>query len=243
MPRSAGVYTLPVPPFVDGAVISATDNNTNNTDIANALTGSVPRDGTGAMQAALPMGGYKISNLANAVASTDAVAYGQLAERLIEKTIITGTPTFVDFALPSGFTSFRLVGTTLYSASGSFIIGLRTSVDGGATYAAGASDYASAFSFQGSTLNAGSTNGASVFISDSCAANTPIDFNAQIVRGDGAFGLRTWGTSTGVTQAATARYVGTFGGTRSATGAATNIRIIASSAFANTGVLTLFGVV
>jgi hypothetical protein len=108
MPRSAGVYTLPIPPFVDGAVISAADNNTNNTDIANALTGSVPRDGTGAMQAALPMGGYKITGMANATAATDAAAYGQLAEVLISRTVITGTPTTVDLTLPSGFTSFRV---------------------------------------------------------------------------------------------------------------------------------------
>jgi hypothetical protein len=72
MPRSAGTYTLPVPPFTDGDVITAATTNSNNSDIATALTGSLPRDGTGAMLAALPMGGFKITGMGDPSSPQDA---------------------------------------------------------------------------------------------------------------------------------------------------------------------------
>ena len=242
MPRSAGVYTLPVAPFVDGAVISAADNNTNNTDIANALTGSVPRDGTGAMQAALPMGGYKVTGLAAATANGDAVRYEQVGETVLARTVISGTPTTVDFALPNGFTSFRLVGTTIFSASGSFNLRLRISTNGGASYDAGGTDYASAYSFQATTLDAGSTGSSGIVMTPSSPASNPHNFTAFITPGDGAFGLRAWGNSTGTEAAGVNVYTGTFAGARGATGRATNVRVFASAAMANSGVITLFGV-
>lgn len=50
MPRnSAGTYTLPETPFVPGTTISSTATNTNNSDIATALTGSLARNGDGGM--------------------------------------------------------------------------------------------------------------------------------------------------------------------------------------------------
>lgn len=46
MPRNgSGVYSLPQPPFVSGTVISSAAMNSDLSDIATALTGSLPRDG------------------------------------------------------------------------------------------------------------------------------------------------------------------------------------------------------
>lgn len=50
MPRNgSGVYSLPEPPFVSGTVISSAAVNDDLSDIANALTASLPRDGQAGM--------------------------------------------------------------------------------------------------------------------------------------------------------------------------------------------------
>lgn len=161
---------------------------------------------------------------------------------LVARTVITGTPTTVDFVLPSIYTSFKLIGTTLYSASASFQVSLRTSTNNGASYAAGASDYETAYSFQSNTLLAGSVSSSSIILTESSAANVPHDFIANISPGDGAFGLRVHGTSRGLNVAGSKYYTGTFQGLRSAVTRATNIRVVGSVAFANSGVLTLIGI-
>lgn len=50
MPRNGtGTYSLPQPPFVAGTVISSAAVNSDLSDIASALTGSLPRDGQAGM--------------------------------------------------------------------------------------------------------------------------------------------------------------------------------------------------
>lgn len=50
MPRNgSGTYTLPAPPFVAGTVISSATVNDDLSDIASALTASLPRDGQAGM--------------------------------------------------------------------------------------------------------------------------------------------------------------------------------------------------
>jgi microcystin-dependent protein len=54
MPRNgSGVYSLPQAPFVSGTVISSAAVNSDLSDIASALTGSLPRDGQAGMIGAL----------------------------------------------------------------------------------------------------------------------------------------------------------------------------------------------
>lgn len=54
MPRNGtGTYSLPQPPFVAGTVISSAAMNSDLSDIASALTGSLPRDGQVGMTGAL----------------------------------------------------------------------------------------------------------------------------------------------------------------------------------------------
>jgi microcystin-dependent protein len=54
MPRNgSGTYSLPQPPFVAGTVISSAAVNSDFSDIASALTGSLPRDGQAGMTGAL----------------------------------------------------------------------------------------------------------------------------------------------------------------------------------------------
>ncbi|MEQ8450895.1 MAG: tail fiber protein [Alphaproteobacteria bacterium] len=79
MPRAGGVYSLPGSyKATTGQPITVAQHNPVLEDIAAALTGSVPRDGSAAMQADMPMGGKRITNMAAGTESSDAVTRAQL---------------------------------------------------------------------------------------------------------------------------------------------------------------------
>ena len=79
MPRSGGIYTLPPGYFaVDGTTIEVSQHNPPLEDIAQALTDSLPRDGSAPMTGNLAMGSNKITGLAAATNPADAVRFDQL---------------------------------------------------------------------------------------------------------------------------------------------------------------------
>jgi hypothetical protein len=90
MPRnSSGVYTLPAGnPVVDGTIIETTWANPTMDDIASALTGSLPRNGSAGMNGPLLLAG-------DAVQPTEAVALRQVVTVTGAQTI-TGAKTFSD---------------------------------------------------------------------------------------------------------------------------------------------------
>ena len=59
----SGVYTNPYPNFVAGTVISSTEVDANNTQMATALTGSIAADGQTTITGNLPMSTYKFTGL------------------------------------------------------------------------------------------------------------------------------------------------------------------------------------
>ena len=76
--NGSGVYSLPAGnPVVTGTTISSSWANTTLSDIATALTGSVASDGQTAMTGNLQMGSNKVTGLAVASATGDALSYGQ----------------------------------------------------------------------------------------------------------------------------------------------------------------------
>ena len=79
MPRSGGIFTL-VPGYfaTDGTTIEVSQHNPPLEDIAQALTDSLPRDGSAPMTGNLAMGSNKITNLAAATNPADAVRFDQL---------------------------------------------------------------------------------------------------------------------------------------------------------------------
>lgn len=81
MPRGTdGTYSLPNGTLVSsGDTILVSQHNPAMSDIATALTGSLPRNGSGGMLAALPMGANKITNLAPGTDPTDAATVSQLS--------------------------------------------------------------------------------------------------------------------------------------------------------------------
>ncbi len=77
--NGTGTYTPPSPEFpaVPGDIIYADYFNTIILDIATALSNAVYVDGQAAMEANLPMGGFKLTSLGTATASGHAVEYAQ----------------------------------------------------------------------------------------------------------------------------------------------------------------------
>lgn len=69
----SGDYSRVVTPPANGDVANATDFNSEINDIASALSDSINKDGTKAMAANLPMGGFKITGLGTPTVGTDAV--------------------------------------------------------------------------------------------------------------------------------------------------------------------------
>lgn len=79
MPRSNGVYTLPPGYFAtDGTTIEVWQHNPPFEDVAQALTDSLPRDGSAPMTGNLAMGSNKITGLAAGTNPADAVRFDQL---------------------------------------------------------------------------------------------------------------------------------------------------------------------
>lgn len=77
--NGSGTYTLVAGnPVVTGTTISSTTHNSTMSDIANALTTSLAKDGQTVPTANLPMGGYKLTGLGAATIAGDAVRYEQV---------------------------------------------------------------------------------------------------------------------------------------------------------------------
>lgn len=131
MPRdSGGAYSLPAGYLaVTGETILASQHNSPLQDIATALTGSVPRNGTAGMLANLPMGGFKATGMADGVASTDSATVGQTSG--LVTTILAASP---------AITTPAITGATTISGTAAGTLLTLTSTDAGAT-AAPAQDF------------------------------------------------------------------------------------------------------
>lgn len=131
MPRnSQGGYSLPAGTFVNsGDTVLVSQHNPAFADVAQALTNSLDRNGSGGMLADLNMNGFRSRNLAEGVEPTDAATVSQLSNSNIPVGAI------VDFAgavAPTGWllcggqsvsrttysALFAAIGTTYGSADG-----------------------------------------------------------------------------------------------------------------------------
>lgn len=84
MPFNNGVYTPPtIYRATPGELIRAEQHNVPIEDIAQALTGSVRRDGTSSMLANLPMGGRKITGLGEPTAGSDGATKSYVDGKVI----------------------------------------------------------------------------------------------------------------------------------------------------------------
>lgn len=90
-------------PVVTGTTISTTWANDLSGDLATGLSTCITKDGQTTPIANIPMGGNKITNLANGTVSTDAATYGQLT--------VDGVPGYTTTATAAGITSLTSIST------------------------------------------------------------------------------------------------------------------------------------
>ena len=115
MPRNgSGTYNRPQADYVSGTTILATSVNSDLNDIASAMTASIARDGQTTPTANIPMGGFRITGLANATNATDAATLGQLDGRAEVDLASAGT---TDIGAQAS-NNVRITGTTTITSFG-----------------------------------------------------------------------------------------------------------------------------
>ena len=75
--NGSGSYSNPYPNFVSGTVISSTEVDTNNSQIATALTQSIAVDGQSVVTGDIPLATHKFTAMKVGTASTDSLSLGQ----------------------------------------------------------------------------------------------------------------------------------------------------------------------
>lgn len=148
-------------PAIPGEVIYAANFNAIIEDICVGLTNALARDGQGAMLADLPMGGHKVSGMANGALPADATTFGQVFTNPLFNT--------------SGTDGFRVVGAKAdFSALAAMLLPAVASI-GGSPLATQA--YADALAFTTALPNQSGNSGKFVTTNGSAASWTrlPID--------------------------------------------------------------------
>jgi hypothetical protein len=88
-------------PVVANTVISATTFNALTADLANGLSTCITKDGQTTPTANIPMGGFKITNLATGTAATDAATVAQIQSNGAALVTVTGTDTLTGTLTPA----------------------------------------------------------------------------------------------------------------------------------------------
>lgn len=105
----SGTFNLAEASFVSGTTIESAKVNSNFSDIASGLTGSLAKDGQTTPTANLPMGGFKHTGVAVASSRTDYARADQVIGSVLDYAIDTGTATAYAIA-PSPGVSAYVVG-------------------------------------------------------------------------------------------------------------------------------------
>ena len=116
--NGSGTFSLPQAPFVTNTTISSTATNSNNSDIAAALTQSISKDGQTTYTGNQPMGGNKLTGLGVGTAVADSAAmsqlygvptYGGVGGGTVDAITITPSPGITAYAIGQKF-SFKSSG-------------------------------------------------------------------------------------------------------------------------------------
>lgn len=133
MPRNgSGVYSLPSGnPVVTGTTISSTVQNNTTSDMATALTNSLAKDGQTTPTANLPLGGYKLTGVGLATASTDAATLANIqAGTGIYVATVGGTADVITLSPSPAITAYAAGQTFKFIASGANTTNVTVNVSG-----------------------------------------------------------------------------------------------------------------
>jgi hypothetical protein len=125
--NGSGTFSSPYPNFVSGTVISSTQVDANNSDIATALTQSIAVDGQSTVTANLPMNAKKLTGLAVGAAATDSLNLGQAqAEAMVWCGTAGGSANAITLSPTPAITAYAAGQRFVWKASGSVNTGATT---------------------------------------------------------------------------------------------------------------------
>ena len=125
--NGSGTYSNPYPNFVSGTVISSSEVDANNSDVATALTQSIAVDGQSTVTASLPMNANKFTGLAVGAAATDSLNLGQAqAEAMIWCGTAGGSANAITLSPTPAITAYAAGQRFVWMASGSANTGATT---------------------------------------------------------------------------------------------------------------------
>jgi hypothetical protein len=168
---------LPAPdyPAVTGTTISSTAYNNFTVDVmSNGLSKTLVRDGQAAMTGNLNFGGFRGTNLAAPVASTDAATLGTLGNYLLKVSNLSDLPSVATARTNLGLGTAALNNTSDFKTAGA-VESIATGGTGQTTAAAGLA------ALGGAPLNAPDFTGQVEIQSDTAVGTTP----ALVVRNIG----------------------------------------------------------
>jgi hypothetical protein len=125
--NGSGTYSNPYPNFVSGTVISSSEVDANNSDIATALTQSIAVDGQSVVTASIPLAANKLTGVAVGSAATDSLNLGQAqAEAFIWCGTASGSADAITLAPSPAITAYAAGQRFVWMASGSVNTGATT---------------------------------------------------------------------------------------------------------------------
>ena len=125
--NGSGTFSNPYPNFVSGTVISSTQVDANNSDIATALTQSIAVDGQSTVTGNLPMNAKKLTGLAVGAAATDSLNLGQAqAEAMVWCGTAGGSANAITLSPTPAITAYAAGQRFVWKASGSVNTGATT---------------------------------------------------------------------------------------------------------------------
>ena len=125
--NGSGTYSNPYPNFVSGTVISSSQVDANNTDIATALTQSIAVDGQSAVTADIPLTAHKLTGVSAGSAATDSLNLGQAqAEAFVWCGTAGGSANAITLAPTPAITAYAAGQRFVWMASGSVNTGATT---------------------------------------------------------------------------------------------------------------------
>jgi len=243
LPRNGtGSYSLPYPPVVPNTPISSTVYNGDTTDIATALTGSVARNGESPMTGSLPMGGFKVTGMADGMAADDGAAIGQVAVRRIQITQPTASPIWLEFPMSASYNSFQADFAGVSPAATTNLI-FQISEDAGATWISAAGSYSSGWTGNLSAPGyAAATLATAGFLTHSATSLAGGSCTARAVFSGGAAQYFYFTCTSSIANGGTF-VVGTHGGSATAVSTPNRIRFgWSGSTWLNQGSVTFCGI-
>ena len=125
--NGSGTYTNPYPNFVSGTVISSSEVDANNSDIATALTQSIAVDGQAVVTAHIPLATHKLTGVSAGSAATDSLNLGQAqAEAFIWCGTAGGSADAITLSPSPAITAYAAGQRFVWMASGSVNTGATT---------------------------------------------------------------------------------------------------------------------